>query len=64
MVGVTTSHHTLHTKKTLKMAPQKKTHGKRAVISILMTEFRQPIQVQSHQEMPGILVQLGHIQLT
>ena len=29
-----------------------------------MTEFRQPIQVQSHLEMPGILVQLGHIQHT
>ena len=27
-----------------------------------VTEFRQPIQVQSHLEMPGILVQLGHIQ--
>ena len=30
----------------------------------LMTEFRQPLQVQSHLEMPGILVQLGHIQRT
>ena len=30
----------------------------------LMTEFRQSIQVQSHLEMPGILVQLGHIQRT
>ena len=29
-----------------------------------MKEFRQPIQVQSHLEMSGILVQLGHIQLT
>ena len=29
-----------------------------------VTEFRQPIQVQSHLEMPGILVQLGHIQCT
>ena len=29
-----------------------------------MTEFRQPIQVQSHLEMPGILVQLGHIHRT
>ena len=29
-----------------------------------LTEFRQPIQVQSHLEMPGILVQLGHIQHT
>ena len=27
-------------------------------------EFRQPIQVQSHLEMQGILVQLGHIQRT
>ena len=30
----------------------------------MMTEFRQPIQVQSHLEMPGILVQLGRIQHT
>ena len=30
----------------------------------LMTEFRQTLQVQSHLEMPGILVQLGHIQRT
>ena len=29
-----------------------------------MTEFRQPIQVQIHLEMPRILVQLGHIQRT
>ena len=29
-----------------------------------MTEFHQPLQVQSHLEMPGILVQLGHIQCT
>ena len=29
-----------------------------------VTEFRQPIQVQSHLEMPGILVQLGCIQCT
>ena len=29
-----------------------------------MTEFRQPIQVQSHLEMSGILVQLGRIQHT
>ena len=29
-----------------------------------MIEFRQPIQVQSHLEMPGILVQLGRIQCT
>ena len=29
-----------------------------------ITEFRQPLQVQSHLEMPGILVQLGHIQRT
>ena len=31
---------------------------------IPMTEFRQPLQVQSHLEMPRILVQLGHIQRT
>ena len=29
-----------------------------------MTEFRQPLQVQSHVEMPRILVQLGHTQRT
>ena len=29
-----------------------------------LTEFRQPLQVKSHLEMPGILVQLGHIQRT
>ena len=29
-----------------------------------ITEFRQPLQVQSHLEMPWILVQLGHIQRT
>ena len=29
-----------------------------------VTEFRQPLQVQSHLEMPGILVQLGHTQRT
>ena len=29
-----------------------------------MTEFRQPLQVLIHLEMPGILVQLGHIQCT
>ena len=31
---------------------------------IQMTEFRHLLQVQSHLEMPGILVQLGHIQHT
>ena len=29
-----------------------------------LTEFRQPLQVQSHLEMPGILVQLGHTHRT
>ena len=29
-----------------------------------VTEFHQPLQVQSHLEMPRILVQLGHIQRT
>ena len=29
-----------------------------------LTEFHQPLQVQSHLELPGILVQLGHIQRT
>ena len=32
--------------------------------SASLTEFCQPLQVQSHLEMPGILVQLGHIQRT
>ena len=31
---------------------------------ITMTEFRQPLQVQSHLEMPGILVQVGDTQRT
>ena len=35
-----------------------------SVILPNLTEFRQPLQVQSHLEMPGILVQLGHIQRT
>ena len=35
-----------------------------ALSSRHLTEFRQPLQVQSHLEMPGILVQLGHIQRT
>ena len=30
----------------------------------IVTEFRQPLQVQTHLEMPGILVQQGHIQRT
>ena len=38
--------------------------GKRKILPMRLTEFRQPIQVQSHLEMPGILVQLGHIQRT
>ena len=29
-----------------------------------VTEFRQPLQVQSHLEMQRILAQLGHIQCT
>ena len=33
-------------------------------MSPLLTEFRQPLQVQSHLEMPRILVQLGHTQRT
>ena len=32
--------------------------------NVLVTEFRQPLQVQSHLEVPRILVQLGHIQRT
>ena len=46
-------------------------HLPTAVIVIILqyldasvTEFRQPLQVQSHLEMPRILVQLGHIQRT
>ena len=31
---------------------------------VSVTEFRQPLQVQSHLEMPRILVQLGHTQRT
>ena len=31
---------------------------------VKLTEFRQPLQVQSHLEMSAILVQLGHIQRT
>ena len=31
---------------------------------VIMTEFRQPLQVQSHLEMPRILVQPGHTQRT
>ena len=31
---------------------------------VALTEFRQPLQVQSHLEMPRILVQLGHTQRT
>ena len=30
----------------------------------ILKEFRQPLQVQSHLGMPGILVQLGHTQRT
>ena len=36
--------------------------NKRAIMEV--TEFRQPIHLQSHLEMPGILVQLGCIQRT
>ena len=35
-----------------------------SMIILFVTEFRQPIQVQIHLEMPGILVQLGRIQRT
>ena len=38
--------------------------SKNSTLASYLTEFRQPIQVQSHLEMPGILVQLGHIQCT
>ena len=33
-------------------------------VHLVLTEFRQPLQVQIHLEMPRILVQLGHIQRT
>ena len=33
-------------------------------LTMVVTEFRQPLQVQSHLEMPRILVQLGHTQCT
>ena len=33
-------------------------------LPLVVIEFCQPIQVQSHLEMPGILVQLGRIQCT
>ena len=39
-------------------------HWMLANIWPLLTEFRQPIQVQSQLEMSGILAQLGHIQCT
>ena len=35
-----------------------------AAVAPPLTEFRQPLQVQSHLEMPRILVQLGHTQRT
>ena len=38
-------------------------HNKQNVHAV-MTEFLQPLQVLSHLEMPGILVQLCHIQRT
>ena len=34
------------------------------IYGAIVTEFRQPLQVQSHLEVPRILVQLGHIQRT
>ena len=34
------------------------------LFGVFLTEFRQPLQVQIHLEMPGILLQLGHIQRT
>ena len=36
----------------------------KAVLFGVVTEFRQPLQVQSHLEMSRILVQLGHTQRT
>ena len=37
---------------------------RRSRTGFFVTEFRQPLQVQSHLEMPRILVQLGHTQHT
>ena len=34
------------------------------MVSKILTEFRHPLQVQSHLEMSRILVQLGHTQRT
>ena len=34
------------------------------IVTFDLTEFRQTLQVQSHLEMPRILVQLGHTQRT
>ena len=48
--------------------PQRKVHNTEIVETPQddppATEFRQPLQVQIHLEMSGILVQLGHIQRT
>ena len=47
-----------------------KIHTKHHIVPVIpnlrpqLTEFRQPLQVQSHLEMPRILVQLGHTQHT
>ena len=38
--------------------------GTQSMCACALTEFRQPLEVQSHLEMPRILVQLGHIQRT
>ena len=47
------------------LQPQKKKEGQSVKPQRpKLTEFRQPLQVQSHLEMPGILVQLGHTQRT
>ena len=50
------------------MAPKKRVGiGAECTVSLHflhLTEFRQPLQVQSHLEMPRILVQLGHTQRT
>ena len=46
------------------LTPEQKQMAVAYLMFLKLTEFRQPIQVQSHLEMPGILVQLGCIQRT
>ena len=52
------------TRENLQLFDESTTKLDRTASTWELTEFRQPLQVQSHLEMPGILVQLGHIQCT